>query len=926
MKPFNALKLLFALAIFTLSGVPAAGAEPALRLANCQGNSMVLQRDMPVPVWGWAPAKTEVTVTFKGQRKVTTADADGRWLVTLDPLKADVTPASLSLAGSGTTVVANDVLVGDVWLCAGPGIMRNMGVLSAAKTEIAKAKFPLVRILRPDAYTSQVPVADIPSPARWWPATADNIARFSIAWYIGRELHLEAKVPVGLVLANFEDGSPRDWQAWKLDPANKEQANDLKSLAKDLAQDLTRTEAWLAAMDRRSPNDPIDLLLFPSYIKYSFYSSNPTFDGPYPYNHTTSINYNALIHPLRPMALRGVFLFNEYNAKSYTVDADIKSVIASWREAWGRPGLPFIIPEPVLAKHERVKQITAAITAATNLPGVVLVPKPTTFSDQQSDGYWLSLAKTAQTLAVDTPPTSPALEQWTPIVPVEPAASAKTNLELGHLFMDNMVLQCNQPIKVWGWAKTGETVQVTFSGQTQQAVADAAGKWQVSLPAHQASSEPSQMIIKGASETMTLNNIVVGEVWINSGQSNAGYGMVSTFGFDEEQPKATYPALRYFVNVRASNILPQRRNLGRWVVVSPETVGKMSGMGYYFARSLYQNKQVPVGIIEANHGGSSIISWVSDAVFASSPAFQKIAADRAVVREESQAVLPVVVESVRAWVTEARKNAALTRPVAPFPIDASSVRPFYTSFLQNPMERRGSMFYNGMIYPMIGYGARGVLWNQGEADTGSISSGPAIYDDLMAAMVADWRKSWGMELAFYYVQMPAIKDRTALMNMWQAQTRALAKISHSGMSISNDISEAARGEAGIHPRNKKAVGERLARLALVRTYGVKDMIDSSPLMQSVERHGAQVVVTFAPAGTSLKTRDGKAADWWELAGADGKFVKADAVIAGNKVTVTAAGVSNPSQVQLGWKEDSDCNLVNSADLPAMPFSAPVPVQ
>ena len=292
-------------------------------------------------------------------------------------------------------------------------------------------------------------------------------------------------------------------------------------------------------------------------------------------------------------------------------------------------------------------------------------------------------------------------------------------------------------------------------------------------------------------------------------------------------------------------------------------------------------------------------------------------------REESQAALPLVVESVRAWVADTRKNAALTRPVAPFPIDASSVRPFYTSFLQNPMERRGSMFYNTMIYPAIGYGLRGMLWNQGEADTSSLSSGPAIYDDLMAAMVADLRKSWGTDLGFYYVQMPAIKDRAGMLAMWQSQTRALAKIPHSGMSISNDISEAARGEAGIHPRNKKAVGERLARLALVRTYGVKNLIDSSPLMQTVERHGAQVVVTFASAGTGLKTRDGKPSDWWEIAGDDGKFVKAEAVIAGAQVTVSAAAVPLPSQVRLGWKEDSDCNLVNSDDLPAMPFSAAV---
>lgn len=191
-------------------------------------------------------------------------------------------------------------------------------------------------------------------------------------------------------------------------------------------------------------------------------------------------------------------------------------------------------------------------------------------------------------------------------------------------------------------------------------------------------------------------------------------------------------------------------------------------MGYYFARAIHKDRHVPVGIIEANHGGSTILSWMSEAALASSPRFTALAADRVAVRDEMLANLPVVEDAVRRWAADARRNAAIMRPVMAFPVDASPIRPFYSAFVQNPLNRRGSMFYNAMIYSIIGYGVRGVLWNQGEADGGRAD----IYDDLMAAMIADWRKSWGLELPFYYVQMPAKKSSGDLLSMWDAQTRA----------------------------------------------------------------------------------------------------------------------------------------------------------
>lgn len=919
--------LSFAVACGLILGGPALpGAETPLRLAHCFGPSMVVQRDMPVPVWGWGEPQAAITVAFNGQQKTARTDADGRWRVVLDTMAVTATAGTLTVSSSAKTITCGNVLIGDVWLCAGPGIMRNMGALPEARKEIAKARFPQVRILRPDVYRSIVPVADIPAPAAWTVADPAGIERYAISWYFGRELHAIAGIPVGIILANAESDQPQEWLPWKRDAKDKGQTEALRLLAEQLPHDIARAEEWSFRMGCRQPGDPIDLLLFPTHIPYAFYNRHPVFDGPFPITYKRSNLHNALIAPLTPMAVRGVALHCEFESRhGVPAPASLKELIESWRAAWGRPHLPFLVAEPVGNRQERAAQqaLHIAATTAGALGQVTIIPRPAAFVEAKSEAYWKALAGMAAACPKEDVPPPPAMDSWAAATPVKrDAHPARRRLEAAHLFAEHMILQCDQPLQVWGWGEPGEAITVTFAGQSRNATTDAHGRWQATLDALPASDKPATMTITGKQETLTFNQALVGEVWINSGQSNSGYVLSATLGFAEEQPMAKYPAIRYFANARAADVLPQRRNLGSWVPVSPETAGRMSGMGYYFARSIHRERHVPVGIIEANHGGSTIMSWMSDAAFTASPKFADMAADRARVRDEMVAWLPLVTEQVRLWAAAARANASLDRPVMPFPIDASPIRPFYASFLQNPMNRRGCMFYNAMFHPMIGYGLRGAIWNQGEADTGTERT--AIYDELMAAMVADWRKSWGRQFPFYYVQMPALKGREGLLPMWTAQARALSRIPDSGMIVCNDISEPGRGEGGIHPRDKKSVGERLARLALVRTYGVKGMVDASPMMRSVTRDGNRAVVTFSTPAEGLKTRDGKAPDSWELAGPDGKFVPATAVCAGDRVIVTADGITEPAAVRLGWRPDSDCNLTNGAGLPALPFTAAIP--
>ena len=899
-------------AVFCATGLTGAAEPVHLRAANVFARSMVIQRDRPAPVWGQAAPGSKVTVAFKGQSQRTSADADGRWQAVLSPLAADATPATLTITSGTARVAIDDVLVGDVWINAGCGFARATQGLRNAQQGIAKATFPQVRILRPDAYGSLVPVADIPRPGRWVPVTPQTIGDVSIAWYLGRELHAASGVPVGLVLAH-RGSLAHEWRGWSLDPANARQAQTLTALAAELPADLARAESWLAWLGRRRhATDEMDLFPLPAYVPAPWYGQQPAFTD------MSSAAFNTAIGPLVPLAIRGiVFHANFDRPMPPAADAFVK-LVESWRKAWKRPGLPFVIPG-ALVTHDRAGIIAEAIRAAADVQGVRTLTPPEGTSEFRSEPFWKALAETALAIAPDAA-AAPTFPSWPAATPTAAApAPSRVPLEVASIFADNMVLQCDKPVKIWGWAEPGETVQVRFAGHQATARASADRRWEAVLPALAATAEPRTLDISTPIEKRSVTDVVVGEVWINSGQSNSGYAHAGCLGFKEEQPQANLPAIRYFSHLRTGSPWPQRRDFGSWVVVSPETAGSISGMGYWFAKTIHAKKNVPVGIIEANQGGSSILLWMSDAALASSPRFATLAAERRQFLNRKIAELPLAEETVREWVAAAKNNASLARPLPPLPIDAGPRGPLF-----KPASMRGCLLYNGMIHPMIGFGIRGALWNQGEADTGT-AHGP-FYDDLLAAMVADWRRSWSDEFPFYVVQMPAVKDRGGLTDMWQAQARAVAKMPKSGMIVCNDISMPDSPEpVAIHPPDKRSVGERLARLALVRTYGEQGMVDASPVMLAVGRDGSRAVVTFLSASDGLTTRDDKPSDSWEIAGPDGAFVPATAEIDRDRVIVSAAAVAEPAQVRLGWRPDSNCNLVNSAGLPALPFTATVAV-
>ncbi|MEI6645897.1 MAG: sialate O-acetylesterase [bacterium] len=884
----------------------AATCEASPRLATVFGDHQVLQRDMPVPIWGTATPGEAVIVTFAGQSKHAAADAEGRWSVTLDPMPACDEPRELALQSRITNHDSRliDLLVGDVWLCAGPsgGLQRETERLfKIAASEIAKANHPRVRLLKPILGSSLLPVDAIDPSGQWTTVTPKTIATFPISWYFARELNAATGVPVGLIQVHSGLERPSEWQAWRLDPKNTRQAQTVSAIAERLPQDIAAVEQWLREAKTWKPGKPFDKgFPFPAYIR-------PEVEAPNALATTAHSAYNFNVAPFAGMGVRGVVFLCEFEKCSVGKD-NLAGLIASWREAWGCSELPFLL----LSQSQRQSnspQVEAAMRVASSLPLVKVIPRSTD-SDPLNIAFWRTVAVLAKEIPIKAGANAAVTRKWASPAAVR-TAPPRQSLEAACVFGSNMVVQAGMKVPVWGWGEPGAEVDVSFAGQHVKGVVKADGDWRVELAPLKTSRTPAEMKITsrraGQEENLIFGNALVGEVWGNSGQSNAGRVMAATLGFAEEKPKADWPEIRYLRVTDMGSAFPLRRARGKWVVVSPETAGPMPGQGYYFAKQLHQQLKTPVGIVNVSAGGSTIFTWTTEAALSASPKLKPLLTDMTRYRDARIAVLPVLQELLDRWLAEVRRNGAATRPMPYYPVNG---------MISGAMEARGGVLYNAMLHPIIGTALRGFLWNQGEADTGA-GVRSETYTELMETMVADWRTSWGYEFSFYFVQMPARKTG-GLTDMWEKQTLAMQRIPNCGMIVCNDIAD-----GDVHPADKKNVGERLARLALVRTYGVKGMIDSSPFMKRVARDGSRVAVTFAPVGDGLKTRDGKPSDSWELAGDDGKFVPAQAEVAGDRVLIHADGVPQPVAVRLGWSERSNCNLANSAGLPAMPFSAKV---
>lgn len=476
------------------------------------------------------------------------------------------------------------------------------------------------------------------------------------------------------------------------------------------------------------------------------------------------------------------------------------------------------------------------------------------------------------------------------------ASAAVADVRPHGLFVDHAVLQRDVPLKVWGTADAGERVTVTLNGATASATADDRGAWRVELPAQPAGG-PYTLRIAGKT-TVEVNDVLIGEVWLASGQSNMHMPMrennpwsAGVLDFEKEIAAADHPQIRIFDVGRAFAEQPATDLKGAWAVTTPKAAANFSATSYYFARSLHRTLNVPVGIVHSSVGASSISAWTSRAALESNPLNQLAAFDKRI-RD-----YPAALEKYEATKKPGAKLNDPDRPKDP------------RTSVSSP-----TLLFNGMIAPVVGYPIRGAIWYQGESNAFK----PDGYAQSMARLVGDWRGRWGQgDFPFYFVQLPGHGARIAepsdhnWARMREQQALAARQIPNAGMAVTIDV-----GEAVSHPRDKRSVGERLARVALARTYG-QPIEFSGPVFRAMRVAGDEVRVAFDHA-EGLKSK-GDPLKGFAIAGADQKFAWAEARVEGNEVVLRSAAVSNPVAVRYAWAEDPECNLTNASGLPAVPF-------
>ncbi len=476
------------------------------------------------------------------------------------------------------------------------------------------------------------------------------------------------------------------------------------------------------------------------------------------------------------------------------------------------------------------------------------------------------------------------------------------------LFTDNAVLQRGIAVPVWGTASDGEKVTVEFSGQKLSTTA-AKGFWNVHLKAMEASTNPSTMTITGATNRLTLTNLLVGEVWICSGQSNMERqlgprkGQKPLVNWEAEVASADHPLLRHFQVKQVISTNPLSEVVGKWQVCTPQTAPNFTAVGYYFGRDLLKDLKVPVGLINVSWGGTPAETWTSHDMLATNPVLAPI------LTRLSNDVATFHDRLSKYQSDEQRLKQEYTNAVAKA-LSESKPAPRPPVPPRDPMTSQNSpsMLFNGMLHPVIPYAMRGVIWYQGESNNGRARE----YRDLFPAMISDWRALWGEgNFPFLYVQIAPFKGQSPEIR--EAQFMTLAKTTNTAMTVITD-----HGDANdIHPAEKEPVGQRLELAARALAYG-ESLEYSGPLFSKVDFQGTNAVVMFTHVGGELVAKDGLLRGF-EVAGADGKFVPAKADIKGENVIVSSPDVSVPAAVRYGWTNVPDVNLFNSAGLPASPF-------
>ncbi|TWU27782.1 sialate O-acetylesterase [Bythopirellula polymerisocia] len=469
----------------------------------------------------------------------------------------------------------------------------------------------------------------------------------------------------------------------------------------------------------------------------------------------------------------------------------------------------------------------------------------------------------------------------------------RAEVSVPNIFSDHMVLQQKQANKVWGKASPGEKVSVTINGKVKETTAGEDGNWSVMLDPLQAGG-PHELVIAGKN-TITIGDVLVGEVWICSGQSNMQWVVKNSYDADLVEATANYPKIRMISYPNKGSQTPLWSHVGAdWKVCSPATVGNFSAVGYFFGRELLQALDIPIGLINNSWGGSAADAWVNRDLLQDSEFYQPTL-DRWQEMEQQFESL-----STKADLTEKEKKKL--------------------AGLKNQMfgNQRPANIYNGVLMSHLGYGIQGAIWYQGESNAGRAFQ----YRDLFPLMIANWREEWKEgDFPFYWVQLadfgaekPEPGD-SGWAELREAQTMTMDKLPNTGEAVIIDVGEG----KDIHPRNKVTVGQRLARWALVNEYG-KDIAYQSPTYRSMEKENGKIILSFDHVDGGWRPFDVKEPVGFTIAGADKKFVKADAkILEGNRIEVSSSEVPDPEAVRYAWADNPVCNMFDVVGLPLTPF-------
>jgi sialate O-acetylesterase len=481
------------------------------------------------------------------------------------------------------------------------------------------------------------------------------------------------------------------------------------------------------------------------------------------------------------------------------------------------------------------------------------------------------------------------------------AAIAVAEVKLPQVLGEHMVLQRDQPITLWGTASPGEEVSVTLGQETQKTVTDPHGHWLVRMNPRPASDQPTTLTV-AASNTITLTDVLIGEVWLCSGQSNMHWPIKQSDDGEADAAHANlpnvrllnlrgspYPNGREFTEQELATCKPEKYLSGNWAACSTETASEFSAVAFYFGRELHGKLNVPVGLIHNAIGGTPTEAWISREALESDPALRPLLGD---------------------WFNNELVHS-FCRDRAAFNLREAIDKKVLDKRQYRHPYQPGFMFEAG-IAPLAPFSIRGVIWYQGESNAHNSS----LHDKLLPALIAEWRRVWGQgDFPFLYVQLPNIASVEEWPEFRESQRRA-SRIAHTGMAVTIDIGD----PADVHPRRKGEVGHRLALLARAMAYG-EEIEFSGPRLEAVIAAGNRLRLSFSHTAGGLMTKDNEEFGGFEVAGSDNVFAPATAEREGDEIILFSSQVEEPVAVRYAFTPNPRCVLVNGDRLPASPFTA-----